>query len=277
MKILEFRLYDLLKNKDNEDFLNKVKKENPDKYTMFVNILGNKGLETAKFKYKIYDPEFIKKEKEKEKAEKTEIKKQNRIYNKEQFHNLILQEYSSQIKTINDILKNTLLKKIKKQIKNDGNLLMFSKHTKAKYTNNFLIILKNNFDIRSNLIIYDTPNGKISINIFIDKLEYNYNDLYNDDDVILTIKQYYNLAENKFLYDVSYNFSGGDFFSFDRNKDDNFVDERNHYLDNLKLYKIDKVELYKNINIFSNLFSKKFYDDWHYKWTFNNKANKYNL
>ena len=133
MKILEFRLYDLLKNKDNEDFLNKVKKENPDKYSMFINILGNKGLETAKLKYEIYDPEFIKKEKEKEKTEKAEIRKQNRIYNKEQFHNEILQKYSSEINAINDILRNSLLKKIQKLIKNDRNLLRFSKFIKTKY------------------------------------------------------------------------------------------------------------------------------------------------
>ncbi|MCK9415794.1 hypothetical protein M0Q97_03940 [Candidatus Dojkabacteria bacterium] len=275
MKILEFKLYDLLKNKDNEDFLNKVKKENPDKYSMFIDILGNKGLETAKLKYEIYDPEFIKKEKEKEKTEKAELRKQNRIYNKEQFHNEILQKYSSEINVINDILRYSLLKKLQKQIKNDGNLLMFSKQTKAKYTNNFLKILKNDFYIRRNLTIYDTPDGKKSDNVFIDMLEYIYEDLYYE--AILTIKQHYNLAENKFLYDVSYKFSIGEDFSFDRNKESDFIDGRNNYLDKLKLYNIDKVELYKNINIFSKLFSKNFYDDWYKDWTFKNKVNKYNL
>lgn len=274
MKILEFRLYDLLKNKDNEDFLNKVKKENPDKYSMFIDILGNKGLETAKLKYEIYDPEFIKKEKEKEKAEKAEIRKQNRINKKEQYHNEILQKYSSEINAINDILKNSLLKKIQKQIKNDGNLLRFSKFIKTKYTNNFLKILKNDFDIRHNLT-YDTPDGKKSYNVFIDKLEYIYDDWY-ESNTILTIKQHYNLAENKFLFDISFNFSNND-FSFDHNKENDFIDSRNSYLDNLKLYHIDKVELYKNINNFSKLFNKNFYDDWYKDWTFKNKVNKYNL
>lgn len=275
MKILEFRLYDLLKNKDNEDFLNKVKKENPDKYSMFIDILGNKGLETAKLKYEIYDPEFIKKEKEKEKAEKAEIRKQNRINKKEQYHNEILQKYSSEINAINDILKNSLLKKIQKQIKNDGNLLRFSKFIKTKYTNNFLKILKNDFNIRHNLTTYDTPDGKKSYNVFIDMLEYIYDDLY-ESNTILTIKQYYNLVENKFLFDISFNFSNND-FSFDHNKENDFIDSRNSYLDNLKLYHIDKAELYKNINNFSKLFNKNFYDDWYKDWTFKNKVNKYNL
>lgn len=275
MKILEFRLYDLLKNKDNEDFLNKVKKENPDKYSMFISILGNKGLETAKLKYEIYDPEYIRKKKEIEKSELVKIKKQNRIYNKEQFHKDILQQYSSEINIIEDILRNSMLKRLQKQIKNDKNLLTFSKHTKEKYTNNFLKILKNNSDIRHTLEIYDTPDGKKSYNIFIDMLEYIYDDFYYETKPILTIKQFYNLAENKFLYDISYNFNDG--FSFDHNKENDFIDERNHYLDKLKLYHIDNVELYKNINIFSNLFSKKFYDDWYIKWTFKNKVNKYNI
>ena len=52
----------------------------------------------------------------------------------------------------------------------------------------------------------------------------------------------------KFLFDISFNFSNND-FPFDHNKENDFIDSRNSYLDNLKLYHIDKVELYKNINI----------------------------
>ena len=57
-RILEYKVFDILKNKENENFLDKVKKENPDLYSKFLNIIGNKGLEIAKQKYQEYYPEF---------------------------------------------------------------------------------------------------------------------------------------------------------------------------------------------------------------------------
>ncbi len=70
-KILEYRVFDLLKDKDNEKFLDKVKKENPDMYAKFLNLVGNKGLEVAKQKYQEYDPEYVELKKQEEKEKKT--------------------------------------------------------------------------------------------------------------------------------------------------------------------------------------------------------------
>ena len=69
-RILEYRVFDLLKDPENEKFLDKVKKENPDEYNRFLNLVGNKGLEVAKQKYQIYDPEYKKQKEAEEKAEK---------------------------------------------------------------------------------------------------------------------------------------------------------------------------------------------------------------
>jgi hypothetical protein len=150
-KLLEFRLFDLLKDKDNEDFLNKVKKENPDKYMLFVNILGRKGLEIAKTEYEEYDPNYVKIKKEKEKVEKAEWKKQNNKEKKEQRHDELLKKYSSEITEVYDILKNSSLKKLKQNIENDKNLSYFLKYTKIHYTKDFLKILKDNRNIEIHL------------------------------------------------------------------------------------------------------------------------------
>jgi len=74
-RLFEFKVYDILQDKDNEKFLDKVKKENPDLYTRFLNIVGNKGLDVAKEKYKEFDPVLVKIQQQKDKDEKALEKK----------------------------------------------------------------------------------------------------------------------------------------------------------------------------------------------------------
>jgi len=80
-KLLEFRAFDILKDEKNQEFLKKIKTENPDLYSTFVNIIGKKGLEIAKQKYEPYDPEYKKilKEKEKKRCRRKKKAKNKRI------------------------------------------------------------------------------------------------------------------------------------------------------------------------------------------------------
>ena len=59
-KLLEFGVFDILKDPKNEEFLDKVKKENRDLYPQFLNILKRKGLEVAMKEYEPHDPNYIK-------------------------------------------------------------------------------------------------------------------------------------------------------------------------------------------------------------------------
>ena len=49
--ILEYSAYNVLKDESNYEFLKKVKNENPDLYSKFMNIVIKKGLEYAKKEY----------------------------------------------------------------------------------------------------------------------------------------------------------------------------------------------------------------------------------
>ena len=46
-RLFEFRVYDIIKDDNNREFLNKVKDENPELYDRFMSLIGNKGLEIA--------------------------------------------------------------------------------------------------------------------------------------------------------------------------------------------------------------------------------------
>ncbi|MCF7866773.1 hypothetical protein K9L67_06030 [Candidatus Woesearchaeota archaeon] len=85
MKILfEFRVYDIMKDESNRKFLNKVKDENPELYGRFMSLVGNKGLEIAKQKYKQYDPIEIDEIKRKEKREELRVARDEKLMKKEE-------------------------------------------------------------------------------------------------------------------------------------------------------------------------------------------------
>lgn len=128
-KILEYKVFDLLQNKDNEEFLDKVKKENPDLYSKFLNILGNKGLEKAKEKYQQYDPEFVKSEISRKKKEKTkEYKEEERSF--------LLSMYKDEIEEMEGIVSKGTLKTLTKEIKNKKGISTYlnSLRARKKYT-----------------------------------------------------------------------------------------------------------------------------------------------
>jgi hypothetical protein len=103
-RILEFRVYDILKDPENEKFLDQVKKENPNLYSKFLNIVGNKGLEKAKEKYKEYDPIAVEKIEKAEKEKQRLINKEKLEKAKKEYRNLILNKYKDKIDEINNIL-----------------------------------------------------------------------------------------------------------------------------------------------------------------------------
>lgn len=279
-KLLEFRLFDLLKDKDNEVFLNKVKKENPDKYMLFVNILGRKGLEIAKTEYEEYDPTYVKIKKEKEKKEQTEWRKQNNKEKKEQQHDELLKKYSSEINEVNNILKNSLLKRIEKNIENDKNLSYFLKYAKTHYTKDFLKILKDNRDIEDTFKVYDYPDGTPrGYRFLIDTLSYSVDDEFEDSRIIiLKISQYYILTSKKLTYNIDFNLDTVYELPGDRNKEKDFIEQRSNYLDKLTRIGLDKDELYKIIfGTFSKLLSKEVYDKWYEDWKLKNRMKKYNI
>lgn len=277
-KLLEFRLFDLLKNKDNEDFLNKVKKENPDKYMLFVNILGRKGLEIAKTEYEEYDPNYVKIKKEKEKVEKAEWRKQNNKEKKEQRHDELLKKYSSEINEVNNILKNSPLKKLEQNIENDKNLSYFLKYAKTHYTKDFLKILKDNRNIEDTFRVYDYPDGTLrGYRFLIDTLSYSVDDQF-EDSRILKISQYYILTSKKLTYNIDFNLDTVYELPGDRNKEKDFIEQRSKYLDKLSRVGLDNDELYKIIfGVFSKSLSNEVYDKWYEDWKFKNRINKYNI
>ena len=59
-----------LTNPDSVSFIDKVKKENPDKVTRYRTLIANRGLDFAKQDYVKIDPDTISKNKEKDKSDK---------------------------------------------------------------------------------------------------------------------------------------------------------------------------------------------------------------
>lgn len=131
--ILEYKIFDILKSENNVKFLDKVKKDNPNLYTKFLNILINKGLDIAKQKYIEFEPEEIKKRKL---IDKEKLKKEN--------DQMLLDSISDDINKIKNILYNSELKNIKTYIFKKPNIENFFKKNKIKpsYQNLFNKLLK---------------------------------------------------------------------------------------------------------------------------------------
>lgn len=264
-KILEYKVFDLLKNKDNEEFLDKVKKENPDMYGQLLSTIGNKGLEFAKKKYQDYDPEFVKSEKLRKKRESTKEYKNSKS-------DEMLKLFSDEIVEIKNVISKTPLKTIMHYI-NDNELISNYIHSvghKKNYTNEFLKILKKPLLLRREL----------SHNIKIDTLKYCTNPKYiswfgEEPSSTITIMQYYNLDKKEFLYLIRLNTSGDSYSlpSIDKGKDIEFLRYRNNYIYGLSRSTVNIEEVYNSLNKFSAALSDDFYN----KWEMEKDSNKYNL
>jgi hypothetical protein len=275
-KILEYRVFDLLKDKDNEKFLDKVKKENPDMYAKFLNLVGNKGLEVAKQKYQEYDPEYVELKKQEEKEKKLELKRLRTKEGKIEARNKILDKYSKEINEYNDILQNSYLKKLEQQIKNNKvlNDYLVSSRAKKSYTNLFNQQLKKpeklvryfGYDLKIDSLIYER-------NTF--SWEY---ESYKKRESIHII-QYYNIKDNNFKYQIYFNFPltwwdiDYNLPKFDSNKESEFIDARNDAINKFKKSGLTRTELETIIMKVTYLLSDECYE----KWKFQQDTNKYNL
>ena len=151
IKLFEFNILELRKNKDIDDFFKKVKSENPDIYSRFVSIVSNKGLDIAKEKYKQYDPEYQKTMKKKETTEKRREERNKNIEH-------ILNDLAPKINKIEEILSTSPLKNLLIDIKKNNKLNTFLfKDLKCKktYKNVFSIINKTKL---GRIVLIDTLN-----------------------------------------------------------------------------------------------------------------------
>lgn len=263
-KILEYKVFDLLQNKENEEFLDKVKKENPDLYIKFLNVLGNKGLDRAKEKYKEYDPEYIK-------SERSKKKKENNKKNKEKLRKNLLELYSEEIKEIEKILSESPLKKILKYIKSDEILKEYLEKCRAKkqYKNTFLEVIRGQFNkFRGNRWLSHT---KIEYLLFTQSKysEYDFEKITNN---IITISHSYNLEKHESDYNLSINRSGTHTM-YDIMKGEEFIKYRNKSMEDLVCYNITENELLNKIKKLSYYLSDDFYEEWKME----QDVKKYNL
>jgi hypothetical protein len=272
-RILEYKVFDLLKDKDNVEFLDKVKKENPDMYAQFLSTLGNKGLEVAKKKYQDYDPEFVKSEKLRKKRENTKEFKDKK---KEE----ILITWADEIKEIEDILSNTKLKNVQNYIESNSIISKYIRSAgyKKKYENVFLKLIKTPFSLAREF--RSRYNIHIDTLTFIDK----YYDKFfgGNKNIFIRVDQFYVMTSIKTVFfNIKFSMPNTDdddeYYSMpsvDRNKDSKFLEYRNNYIRmNLNLNRIDIIELYETIKEFSNVLS----DDYYENWKLEQQANKYNI
>lgn len=276
-KILEYKVFDLLKDKDNENFLDKVKKENPDLYAHFLSILGNKGLEVAKQKYQEYDPEYVELQKKKEKEEKLKRKKQNTKEFREEHKKFILNDLKTEISEIEDILLHTQLKDLEKFINNDDRISEYLDSCRSKkiYTNNFKPLLKNpnrlSYELR-----YDI---KIDSLIFATKY-YSYDIYEEEQQEVIKISQFYNQKTKVLTYSIYYNlFSNDEDFlpKIDGDKKNEFLVQRKNKAQEFEKIGDKLSEIYESLKKFSVLLDERIYQKWYEEWELRSSANKYNL
>ncbi len=278
-KILEYRVFDILKDPENEKFLDKVKKENPDEYTRFLNLIGNKGLEVAKQKYQIYDPEYKKQQLEIEKAEKARRKKLGRKELKKEIIQGYLFFNKDKIDEIENLLLNSPLKKFETFIKRDSRISNYLESCKAKkhYKNEFKDLLKNpRFRRVGGIIKVDS--------LRFSTTNFSYETGERETDNIINIVHWYNLDTKKSLFNLTlYSFDmspeSNYFPKIDHNKEASFLRQRKElFKDKLSKNNIDETELYSTLfKEFSVYFDERFYKDWYEKWKLNQSVNKFNI
>lgn len=274
-KLLEYRVFDLLKDKDNVDFLDKVKKETPDQYTRFLNLVGNKGLEKAKEMYQEFDPEYIKLQKQKEKEDKLRRKKESTKEYKAWYKQEVLDMHKQQIEDIESVLLNSPLKVLELRIKKDPRISEYLESCKAKkvYENKFKDFLKNPNQY------YELNSGKINIGTLIFKATWlNYAEEKDESLNIIKVSHYYDHNKKESTYSVYLKLFDNEYDYFlpklDGDKDPDFLRQRSDYVEKIGKSNIDEHELYHIIfKSFSNILREDVYS----RWKMEKDAKKYNL
>lgn len=129
-RLFEFRVYDIMKDDDNREFLNKVKDENPELYGRFMSLVGNKGLKIAKQKYFEFDPVEVA---EREKLRKKEEKQKKKDESEEKSRNHFLSKYLDIVNYINNYLRTSPLRSVIKNVREEKNLINWVKQYKTEF------------------------------------------------------------------------------------------------------------------------------------------------
>jgi hypothetical protein len=250
-KILEFKNFEILNNPENYNFLSKVKKENPDLYFKFVNILNRKGLEQAKIAYDQYDPEKIK---QREKEEKINLRKKKKEDNKKE----LLNKFKYDIEKINNIRYVHNLVDFEIFIDSDINIRKAIKPCRRVYKSDITTKLKNiNKDfIRQNRIKLGTLlyiYGRFTM-ISIDEVYNKYIDSNVEYFVTLDLPSVRHMVNGVPV-------------------ETEFIKYRNHIVQNTIGGYYTKEDVFEVLKKFSHLLSDEFYEDW----VISNNASKYNL
>lgn len=275
-RILEYSVFDILKDKENVKFLDKIKKENPDLYPKFLNILKNKGLDVAKEKYQIHSPEYKKQQKELDKEEARERRKEKTEEGKEEIRKKIKTEFKSELEKIDELLIDSTLKSIIIKFENSKKI---SELLRENYCKKYYKKLFSKYD-KSPKNLYDRLKSKF-LSIELDKLEYigeyySYLDYYKIKPI--SIEQMYSSKQNNSYFNIRLNLKAdyeeeynpyGDVIA-----DALFVNYRNKYINKVVSdNSLSEKELYESIDKLEYALSNEFKEDWKMK----NTASKFNL
>lgn len=282
-KIFEFKVFDVLQDAENVKFLDKVKKENPNLYNKFLNLIGNKGLSVAKDKYKEFEPEYVKKQQELEKIEKSRLNKLLNKQKKEEEKENILNKYKNEIDKIENYVYDLTIYDIEKYINNDKNIINYFKKLgdkKSKTKNEFNDYLKNTKKLEEFFLQKEkTKKDFFSSRIKLNSLNYTIKQLDNYDTTnskIISIDRYLDIYDN-IIYTLYINFESpyDNFWIITKyDKEEEYYDDIKKYANNLSLYEFINIdELYKKIDLLSYILSDEYYEEWKIK----KNAEKYNI
>ena len=277
-RILEYKVFDLLKDPENEKFLKKVKNENPDLYDRFISLVGNKGLEVAKKEYQWHDPEYKKQKAAEEKAEKLRrkqigIKKLRKLADEQ-----LLLKYKCEIEEIEEELFWSYLPELSKRIESDPRISKYLKHLNAKKVikDKFKEFIKKPRNLK-----YGFTRDMVDLDLlaFVTRY-YNRADEKYDNVSIIRIDQNYNIKTKEVSFTVNfklYDHENNSYFipKLDIEKDRQFLTDRNTYIMSLNNKgSLDKEEL--NDLIF-NKFSKALDENSYFEWETKQFASKFNI
>lgn len=282
-KIFEFKVFDVLQDAENVKFLDKVKKENPNLYNKFLNLIGNKGLSVAKDKYKEFEPEYVKKQQELEKIEKSRLNKLLNKQKKEEEKENILNKYKNEIDKIENYVYDLTIYDIEKYINNDKNIINYFKKLgdkKSKTKNEFNDYLKNTKKLEEFFLQKEkTKKDFFSSRIKLNSLNYTIKQLDHYDTTnskIISIDRYLDIYDN-IIYTLYINFESpyDNFWIITKyDKEEEYYDDIKKYANNLSLYEFINIdELYKKIDLLSYILSDEYYEEWKIK----KNAEKYNI
>ena len=253
-RLFEFRVYDIIKDDNNREFLNKVKDENPELYDRFMSLIGNKGLEIAKQKYLEFDTVEVEK---REKQQKKDERRRKFKEKKENYIRRFLSTYGDAVNDINNYLITSPLKKIINIIREEKNLKKWNK----KYQTLFLGRNSSAYALTSNpidKILIVSPNHRYPLEFGganTIKIEQYVNKLTEDDKKIGSI-----------TYSVQFN--------FEPHSMDLFISDRDINIGDLTSYKyVSYDELKELLEKFKYYMSDKYKEDWKIE----QEVEKYNI